>query len=80
MRRELEQKLSEVSPDIESITRAYYSYLPEFDRRKQQYLNEVEKGNNYEALKKWNDIVKQKLDIDNFSLFGLYPQENTGGQ
>jgi hypothetical protein len=45
----------------------------QLEQRLKKFKSETDYGNNLDALKKWNDYVKQNLNIDNFAELGLTP-------
>jgi hypothetical protein len=36
------------------------------------FLTEVDRGQNRKAMLKWNEVIKAELGIDNITLFALY--------
>jgi hypothetical protein len=49
--------------------KAYEELVQKMEQIKQAYFAEVDRGQNLEALAKWNDRVKEELGIDNMSIF-----------
>lgn len=53
----------------ESFQEAYEGLIQKMERIKSVYFSEVDRGEDLEALGKWNDRVKEKLGIDNMAIF-----------
>lgn len=70
-RRELDERIPECNGDIECVKALY----EEINRAKKEvtdrYLREVDRGTRRSALKNWNEVVIQKLGIDNMDYFEL---------
>lgn len=49
--------------------KAYGDLLQKLEQMKQDYFSEVDRGEDLEALRKWNAIVIDALGIDNIALF-----------
>lgn len=75
-RRKLEEQLSarKLTPaEMESV---YKESMKNVKETTKEYLNEVNTGQNIEALKKWNDHCRQQLGFDNMKIFNVAKQSN----
>lgn len=70
-RRQLQVELELVKNDRESMRQVYNRAVDRANVRSAAYFKEVQRGTNKEALKKWNAIVLDALNIDNIGFFGL---------
>ncbi len=73
-RRNLEAAISASDKTIATFGKLYEKILTNITTLKQQYFNEVERGENKKAMRKWNNYVREKLGIDNIGLFRLYEE------
>ncbi|NUN99104.1 MAG: carboxypeptidase-like regulatory domain-containing protein [Saprospiraceae bacterium] len=73
-RRALEEEIRQSDQSIHTIERLYEARLIKIEDLSRQYFEEVERGEKKKGLKKWNDLVKSKLGIDNIEFFKLYQQ------
>ena len=55
-----------------SLMQCYHQQIAKLNTILKKYLNEVNAGENLENLKKYNDLIYEKLHINNFSHFGLF--------
>ena len=76
-RREMEQKSGTGLQSIEGLEALYESTLRDLDRQLARFQKEVQLGAHRKNLEKWNELVKDKLGIDNIALFELN-DENKG--
>ncbi|MBK7094288.1 MAG: carboxypeptidase-like regulatory domain-containing protein [Saprospiraceae bacterium] len=74
-RRELEEKLKAGKNDIYRLKEIYINFLTQFEIKKNEYLKAVERGTNEKEMIKYNNIVYEKLGIDNIELFQPYNSE-----
>ncbi len=68
-RQKMEKELlvhHETKTEIDAI---YNNTLADIRTTTQEYMRQVQRGNNVNMLLKWNKYVKTELGIDNFSLF-----------
>lgn len=71
-RRKLEEELSHlVQPNPSQIRETYDRFVSSSEAECTTFLKEVDRGTNLQAMVKWNDYIKEKLEIDNISLFNL---------
>lgn len=68
-RRKMEKQLSAGKYSLEQMEAIYMETLKNARSSTQEYLNEVNAGQNIEALKKWNSYCYQQLGFDNMSIF-----------
>ncbi len=73
MRRKLHLRVMDARGDEALINNIYQKFSTEFEELKASFLQEVDRGNNKDAMLKWNAYIKQYLDIDNVELFKPYP-------
>lgn len=71
-RRELEEKLKASKHNIHRTKEIYNDFLTQFEVKRNEYLNAVERGTNEKEMIKFNNIVYEKLGIDNIELFQPY--------
>ena len=75
-RREMEEKIRENHKTVQEITEIYNETKKEIENMRKQYFFETELGLDIPSLKKYNKIVKEKLNIDNYEMFkGFYKPE-----
>ena len=75
-RRKLEQEIisltySDVNEAYRMLSDLYHLYQTRINSIKAKYFKDVQRGNNLDALIKYNELVCSQLGIDNLSLFGL---------
>lgn len=70
-RRKLHEKLLPIKEDRQKVEEEYRRATEAARRLSDNYFKEVERGTNFEALQKWNEVICNKLHIDNIYLFGL---------
>jgi hypothetical protein len=68
-RRQFMDEISHQKLDEEAIQSAYNRMMSELSEQSALYLKEVSRGENLIPLKKWNQLVVSKLEIDNMQLF-----------
>lgn len=71
-RRQLETEIKGKQSLVE-VDALYKKHKLAFEKTSARYLSEVERGKNKNQLKKWNDMVKSQLGIDNMALFAISP-------
>ena len=71
-RRELEEKLIASKHNINKTKEIYNDFLIQFEVKRNEYLNAVGRGTNEKEMIKFNNIVYEKLGIDNIELFQPY--------
>ena len=75
-RREMDTELQQNHKTVKEITNIYNKYIKEIEDMRKQYFKEVNLGINFRILRRYNAIVKEKLDIDNMAMFkDFYKQE-----
>lgn len=74
-RQHIYSKLLKLGNDKTLIAKKIPDYLAEFEQKKEQFLLDISRGTNLQALKKWNDFVDRKLGINNMALFRVYESE-----
>jgi len=70
-RRKMDLKLQNKNLILDEINDIYNETLFEIDLITNQYLKEVQKGENIISMQKWNAYVVERLGIDNISMFQL---------
>ncbi len=70
-RRQMEAEMRREKADPQKLDAIYQRHVAATKRRAAVYLTEVERGKRKDALRKWNELVKAKLAIDNMALYGL---------
>lgn len=70
-RRKFEGALELSDKTVATTQKMYDELLIRLATLKQEYLREVERGTNREALERWNDVVLKSLGIDNLGFFHL---------
>lgn len=68
-RRKMEQQLSVGERTAQEMEAIYNGAMKNIKETTKEYLNEVNAGQNTEALKKWNDHCLQQLGFDNMRIF-----------
>jgi len=53
----------------------YNSFMHKLFETQNDFLDEVKEGADETAMKKWNDSIKQYLDIDNLQECNLFQEE-----
>ena len=53
----------------------YNSFMHKLFETQNDFLDEVKEGADEAAMKKWNDSIKQYLDIDNLQECNLFQEE-----
>jgi|JRYD01.1.fsa_nt_gb hypothetical protein len=71
-RRELEEKLKASKHNIQRTKEIYNDFLTQFELKRNEYLNAVERGANEKEMIKFNNEVYEKLGINNINLFRPY--------
>jgi hypothetical protein len=74
-RQELEEKLKGSSINVQKAKEIYDDFLARFETKKNEYLKAVERGANEKEMIKYNNVVFEKLGIDNIELFQPYRNE-----
>lgn len=64
---------NKVTPD--DIHTYYEAFLKEFENKTEDYLVSLARGTNEEEMIIRNEIIREKLGIDNLMLFELYQEE-----
>jgi hypothetical protein len=59
------------NPSPERMSELYERYLFEVTAMRTRYFREVGPGIDQKMLRKWNEIVRQKLNIDNMKIFEI---------
>jgi len=75
MRRKLEVRLARANDSFLSYEYIYNSFMYDLSEIQNDFLDEVKEGTNEQAMKKWNDYIKQYLDIDNLLEYNLYQDD-----
>lgn len=70
-RRLLEQLIAQSDQSIPTIRAIHAEAEKSLETFKKEYSHKVERGNNLQELKRYNDLVKEKLGIDNLEHFGI---------
>ncbi|GEM_PF-447988 len=70
-RRKFEKEIKLAGIREEEIRKKYETMAVNLENIENQYLKEVQHGENLEAMKKWNDFVYRNLGINNMEFFGL---------
>ena len=71
-RQALEEEIRQSDQSTKTIERLYEARLTKMEALSRQYFGEVERGERKKGMKQWNDLVKEKLGIDNIEFFKLY--------
>ena len=71
-RREFELKCRKEALNPTRIEELYNEVQQNQDAVLNEYLTQVDRGQNRKAMLKWNEIIKAELGIDNVDLFSLY--------
>ncbi|MCO5268739.1 MAG: carboxypeptidase-like regulatory domain-containing protein [Brumimicrobium sp.] len=74
-RRELEEKLKASKNNVYRVKEIYNDFMNQFETKRNEYLKAVERGTNEKEIIKYNNIVYEKLGIDNIELFQPYKNE-----
>ena len=75
MRRKLEVRLARANDSFLSYEYIYNSFMYELSEIQNDFLDEVKEGTDEAAMKKWNDYIKQYLDMDNLLECKLYQDD-----
>jgi len=67
-RRTMQDKLNAGNLKISQINEIYNNTIENLNTISEKYMKEVNVGENEKMLKKWNDYVFEKLDIDNMKM------------
>ncbi|MCT4559808.1 MAG: hypothetical protein N4A41_00370 [Crocinitomicaceae bacterium] len=67
----LEEQIALSDQQTTTIVALHSEALKKLELFKKEYCNKVERGNNLEELKKYNEVVKAKFGIDNLEHFGV---------
>lgn len=70
-RLKMEDKLEEHPYSVEEIDELYKRTVKNADRISAEFLAEVERGENEEAMRKWNKYILDNMAIDNMKTFKL---------
>jgi hypothetical protein len=70
-RLKMEDKLEEGTFSVEEIDEIYKLTMKKVQRITEQYLDEVNMGDNEPAMKQWNAYVRENLGLDNMKTFKL---------
>lgn len=71
-RRNFETKCREEKLNTERLATLYKQTQQELELRLNDFLTQVERGQNRKAMLKWNAFILEQLGIDNVALFSLY--------
>lgn len=74
-RRQLQEKLNASKNNDYRAKEIYNDFLTQFETKRNEYLKAVERGANEKEMKKFNNVVYEKLGIDNIELFQPYKDE-----
>ena len=67
-RRKMQQKLDTLNLNLTQINNIYKTCIDNLNVVSEKYIKEVDVGENEKMMKKWNDYVLEKLNIDNMKL------------
>ena len=67
-RRKMQQKLQSSNLNLGQINEIYYSTIEFLNALSEKYIKDVNVGEKEKMLKKWNDVVLEKIGIDNMKL------------
>lgn len=71
-RQKMQTKLETLNAtNIKDIEKIYFDTYRSMQKLLVQYRLEVDTGKDEKAMKKWNEIVKEELGVDNFSLLPI---------
>ena len=70
-RREMQEEAGKTRQSVAALESLYEATLQNLEKDLNLYQKEVQLGTDREKLKKWNDLVKAELGIDNMALFNL---------
>ena len=70
-RRKFEKNIQGLGNNKNEILRRYEEMNTKLDKLKNQYISEVDRGENRKKFEKWNQYVFENLGIDNIKLFNL---------
>ena len=75
MRRKLHLRLRASSLSQSEVDEIYDRFKMEYEDITNRFLDEVDMGENKEAVEKWNAYINQYLEIDNLAIFTPYKDE-----
>lgn len=76
-KRELELKLKEIDlSNFNLVSDLYKKAVKNFDTRTTQFCRDVDEGQDFEQMKKWNNIISGSINIDNLEVFGFKAKAN----
>ncbi len=70
-RRKMEKELEKHHSTLQEINAIYQETLSNIKKITYQYQKDVDRGHHFKKLERWNEYVRNELDIDNFKIFGL---------
>lgn len=70
-RRKMEKRMSAKKNNADELDLIYREAAASAETLGNTYLKEVERGKKLVALRKWNEVVKQELGIDNMDMFQI---------
>ena len=73
-RRDLEKELTQPDLTISTIDSIYRKHQALTLDMTTQFLDEVVRGTEQKSMEKWNDLILEKLGINNIEFFGLYQE------
>ena len=73
-RRKLELDLMHCSNNMDQMIQVYNKAKKDAETISESYFKEVQRGSEKANLIKWNKVVKEKLNIDNMLIFGLFEE------
>lgn len=68
-RRRMESLLNMCYLTVSQVDSIYNSTVNNIDEITRKYMKEIDLGNDEKSLQKWNNFIKENLDIDNIQLF-----------
>lgn len=71
-RRDMETEIGKLTnPKPEDLKQLHAMYTNAFETTAAKFIEEVNRGKNHPAMKAWNQLIYQSLQIDNLSIFQL---------
>jgi len=71
-KRALEEKLKTINlSNHKLVTKLYKEAIANFDNSSTQFCRDVDQGQDFEQLSKWNDLISHSIQIDNLKVFGF---------
>ena len=70
-RRELEESIRDEKLSAEEIAERYSLVLDDLAKTSDRYFSEVERGNDIQAMTKWNEQYKTTTEVDNMAIFNV---------